>query len=421
MPIVNQPLSHHLRQKVSDSWVALDLSLPGWAYPIADCTSRWVKVLLSMAENMHIARYQLEGQGPAGPLTAAYFGTGRSLGYLSHLLYEAPCQPQPAGKVMLPQLRQTVARLRADNDLIFVELPYTFLLGWSGQNGATTMPWLRQIVVINRRSWAQIEADFPKSQYRAEMRRLRREKFTYRISRAPADFDDFYYKMYLPYITQRFGPLTAVTPYNGLKCYFDRGWLLQVLAGQEVIAAELQYKRSDHLHVRSFGIVESETDWLKCGVSSAFYYFALKEAVQQGYYAVDLGLTRPFLSDGVLRYKSKWSPVVSYGSTLYQGLWIGAGGNGQAATEFFARHPLSWLDSAGHWHGLFVAPAAAPLTAADARLFVRDYWVPGLETMVFITPGGFSPDPSLEPIESPMPQLGPAVRVKVQHQDQEEA
>ncbi len=418
---MSQSLGHHLRQKVSDSWVTFDLNLPGWASPVADRASRWSKILLALAENARISCYRLEGQGPAGPLTAAYFGTGRSLSYLAHLLYGATCQPRPAGKVMLPQLRQAVARLRADNDLIFVELPYTFLLGWSGQNGVTTMPWLRQVLVIDGRSWEQIEADFPKSQYNAERRRLRKNGFTYRVSRDPGDFDSFYYKMYLPYITQRFGPLAGVTPYHGLRCYFDDGWLLQILAGQEVVGAELQFKRNSNLHIRSNGVVESEKDWLKCGVSGAFYYFTLKEAIQQGYYAVDFGLSRPLLNDGVLRFKAKWGPIVSHGSTLYQGLWIGVGGNGQAATEFLARHPLSWMDSAGHWQGLFVAPSAAPLTAADARLFIRDYWVPGLETMVFITPGGFSPDPLLEPISGPMPQLGPAVRVKVQRQDQEEA
>lgn len=412
---MSQPICYdrRLRQWLSDTWVVVDLSLPGWAYPITDRASRWVKTLIALTSNARLTLHRLEGQGPTGSLTAAYLGNGRSLDYLMSLLYEGPGQRHPAGQVALPRLRQTVATLRADHDLIFVELPYSFLLGWSGQNGVTTMPWLRQVLPLSR-PWSQIEANFHKGKYQSDVRRIRKYGLTYRISRNLADFDRFYYQMYLPYITHRFGRLTAISSYGALKTYFDRGWLLQALEGQQVIAAELQYERDNVYYMRSMGILGGDSDLLRHGVSGAIYYYSIQEAIKRGCRAVDFGLTRPLLNDGVLRYKCKWGPVVSHGRTLYQGLWVCVGGNGLAATGFLARHPLAWMDSTGRWHGLVLAQTDAPLTTADVKSLLKEYWIPGLETIVVVAPAGFSRSVSLERITGPVPHLGPAVHVMAQ-------
>jgi len=75
------------------------------------------------------------------------------------------------------------------------------------------------------------------------------------------------------------------------------------------------------------------------GVLSAAYWLMIEHAVREGYHALQLGSSRPVLSDGVLRHKLKWGGIL-VPARQWDYLAVAVGGGSAAARAFLAAHPL---------------------------------------------------------------------------------
>jgi hypothetical protein len=75
------------------------------------------------------------------------------------------------------------------------------------------------------------------------------------------------------------------------------------------------------------------------GVLSAAYWLMIQYAVREGYDALQLGSSRPVLSDGVLRHKLKWGGVL-VPMRQWDYFAVGFDRGSAAVRAFLAAHPL---------------------------------------------------------------------------------
>jgi hypothetical protein len=55
--------------------------------------------------------------------------------------------------------------------------------------------------------------------------------------------------------------------------------------------------------LKRVGLIDGKHEYLTHGVKGAFYYFGILEGLKRGCKYVDLGGSRPFLTDGLTRHK----------------------------------------------------------------------------------------------------------------------
>ena len=115
--------------------------------------------------------------------------------------------------------------------------------------------------------------------------------------------------MYLPYLQNRYAnpliekisSMQTVLRGDGELCFIKKG--------DQRIAGVLFNQIGDTYYLLTIGLIDES--YLKEGAIAAMYYYGIQHATEKKAKFIDFGLTRPFLSDGVLIYKRKWGAKVT--------------------------------------------------------------------------------------------------------------
>jgi hypothetical protein len=396
------------KEHILRTFTEIELSLFHWVYPFIDPALLRLKALITLLGKFLIKIKSLEGIGPNGPLRIAYIGLFRHLGYVSHLAFEVPPLVKEKRSIMLFQLPRAIALLRKDHDLIFVELPYLFLLKLSGDNGFTTMPWLHQILDLTKQR-EELEKVLKKKTIKRHTNKIAKNQISTKVSHDAKDLRVFYHELYNPYIRERH-KMASIADIERLQLYFKKGCLLQVMCNGTFIYGALHYRRGTICRSVLIGMKNDIEKSLKKHIGTIGYYYEVMYALEQGFSALDFGLSRPLLNDGVFRFKKKWGAAVSCGLTN-QGLWIGVGNNSGAATDFLSCYPFAWLDDKEQWHGLIVLPSQERCSEIVLANIRKEYATPGLESLFVVSAAGFSDDVQQPIINGPIPIVGKAVQI----------
>ena len=129
-------------------------------------------------------------------------------------------------------------------------------------------------------------------------------KYSYEITNDPDTLKFFYEKMYVPYIKRRYRDSACIESLDKIKKIFKNGELVFVTLDGERISADLNQLIDDTYFLRKGGVIDDS--FIKKGATVANYYFSIMRAKEKNAKIVDLGLSRPFLLDGVLRHKNHW-------------------------------------------------------------------------------------------------------------------
>ncbi len=135
------------------------------------------------------------------------------------------------------------------------------------------------------------------------------------------DFDAFYDEMFVPFVSQRFGENALIATREFLRSWQSRTTrlsLLHVVQAGRKIAGGLVVRHAGQakIDVLAYGarleILDDKNarEQFTALVNDHVFELAAKEGLM-----VDMGLTRPFTDDGVLRYKQRWGcrPLVAPG------------------------------------------------------------------------------------------------------------
>jgi hypothetical protein len=165
--------------------------------------------------------------------------------------------------------------------------------------GVFTVPWIRQEISLNT----------PFEELFTDRERKREQKkalaFQYETSKDPADLQVFYDTMYLPFLRTRHQHPTILEFDYLLNNYLkNNGEILLIKKDGQVIAGGLCNLAGETYFLGTLGLKDESS--VSEGAIAALYYYGIQLAYERGAKFVDLGLSRPFLSDGVVIYKRKW-------------------------------------------------------------------------------------------------------------------
>jgi hypothetical protein len=181
-------------------------------------------------------------------------------------------------------------------DKVIIDMNHCLARFFSG--GITTFPWIRQRLDITtgadellNRKWILRE-------------RKKAEQFQPVFSTDPADLDLFYEKMYVAYIMKRFKDPGIIKKAIFQKSLGKTSELCLLKKDGQPVAGCLFDHVGDAYILLTLGVTDEA--YVKEGATAALYYYGIRRAHGLGAKYIDFGLSRPFISDGVLQYKGRW-------------------------------------------------------------------------------------------------------------------
>lgn len=183
-----------------------------------------------------------------------------------------------------------------------------------------------------------------RSSRKNDIRRTRKAGFRAVLASGPAEVQHFFEEWCLPFTRARFGA--------GMIA-MGRDWVRQTARACAVLWIErdgtrvggaLLEPRGRQLRNLAFGVRDPAA--VRDGVLSACYWLMIEHAVREGYDALQLGSSRPLLSDGVLRHKLKWGGVLTP-VRQWDYFAVGVARGNEPARAVLAAHPLIAEDANG--------------------------------------------------------------------------
>jgi hypothetical protein len=158
--------------------------------------------------------------------------------------------------------------------------------------------WVRQTLDLA----TPVDELFNKRSRRKEIEKVK--KFRPVFSTDPADLDFFYDQMYIPYIRKWQDDAVIIKKVVVQKDLAKIGELCFLKLDDKVVAGQFCNHIGDTYILMTFGLTDEV--YVREGATAALFYYGILRAQEKGARYVDLGLSRPFISDGVLNYKRKW-------------------------------------------------------------------------------------------------------------------
>jgi hypothetical protein len=230
-------------------------------------------------------------------------------------------------------------------------------------------------------AWVFGEVDLPLDAHtlrrvNGDIRRIRKHKLSFEITRDPQKFDEFYYNMYVPYISKTFGSAAYVYSYRHQKRLFRFCDLILINQQERVVAGQfIWYDGDDPPFLESVGIRDGDRQHVQNGAACALYHFAYQYLQERGYRKVLVGWSKPFLDDGVLRFKRKWAQVITDSRFWGTGLMVAS--LTPAAKSFLRNNPFIFKGDGLLYAAVFV-DAEQMLSPEEIGQMTKDYFHEGL-------------------------------------------
>jgi len=366
----------------------------------------WSKTAVSTLLSLRLPIYRLEADESDDRPEVIYLGAGTNLNLITHLICGHALEPKPVTHTSLFGLHATIDRMKAKCNLMVIELPHRLLGRLVHRDGFLVIPWVRW-QIKTQRPWREIEQGFHRTSVRSDLKKLEESSVQCPRTQERSALERFYWDIYRPFIRSQHGDMAESTPLNLLRSYFDAGWLTLYVENNQLLGGAVQYVADGVLHDYVMGFKEDISRRQQTVAATANYYDALRSGWETNCRAVDFGLTRPLLNDGVARYKRKWGSTVMTDPSQNWGLWIHVSRNTALAVRFLSRHPWIWVDRDRKLKGLLVidnqdrALSKPEVTKACKRL-----WAPGLHSVIVYATRGFTTGVDLS--QGPIPAIGPA-------------
>ena len=194
------------------------------------------------------------------------------------------------------------------------------------------------------------------SQIKSDIRRIRRNRLEYRVTNDEKDFDHFYHTMYIPHMKNVYGDFAFLMPYEEMKAAISQSQLFLITQDGVDIAGGIHvYDGDEHVRVRawSIGVKDGDRNFVKMGALSALDYFETIYFHEKGYSHLHKGASRPFLNDGVLRFKLKRGMTITGHAEQY--LVLFPLNNTPGVCEFLQNNPFIYMDGEELQGAIFIS------------------------------------------------------------------
>jgi hypothetical protein len=263
--------------------------------------------LFSIIGHITIRAYSVKGKEKLSgeKLKILFIGDEKVFPYISSKLFLKEPSIEKKFKINLWNLKKEINNLEDDVNAVFVKSD-RFFSSYFEKQGFTVIPeWISSTLDISG-SFENINKKFSKS-IKEDIRKIKKHGYTCEISGDPEKLKMFYHKMYIPYITWKYGEFGRYANFFTIKHFFERGSkILFIKKDNEYMFGGLFLENKNRVFATYAGVMEGKFDSIQNGVIAGSYYYLIKHSKKIGANVVDLGSCRPFVNDGVFSYKRKW-------------------------------------------------------------------------------------------------------------------
>lgn len=314
-------------------------------------------------------------------LVIVYAGHGENKNFIAKLAFDYSHRENYIGKKWLWEIPEFVKVGNHDCSLMVIEVPYSFCRFFKKIKYLIVPCWVSGELDVSVESPSIFKNK--NTSLNSDLRRIRKNNLHFKVTRNLSEFHNFYYKMYLPYITQAHGDKSLIAIYDILKKNFKKNRpvieLLFVTKEQEDIAGILLSHWEDRAKLCFLGVKDGNSDYVKHGAIGALLYFSFCYLSEKGCTRISFGNSRPFLKDGVLRYKRKWNQEISNKrkmNFIFKPLSKTEGVKG-----FFLNNPLIYEDQTGLNAAIF-ATGDQTFSEKDYTKLYKNYYFKGLSKLM---------------------------------------
>jgi hypothetical protein len=225
-------------------------------------------------------------EGAGGKILLA--GEERWTRYFLQRFHGAEWTRQEFGAFRAWQLPAVVGRLRGSVDLTLVRLD-PFSIRMLGMQGRLRVPeWIRMVAPV-----PAPDAPVPIRSARDDLRAIRKNGLSWRVSRDPGDLRVHLERDYYPYTRRRYGDDAFVQPPSVMWRAFRKGGLMFVEVGARPIGGMVFELRQNILQMWSMACMDSDEAHLNRKALAAVYAFSFECARTLGMDFVDMRGCRP--------------------------------------------------------------------------------------------------------------------------------
>lgn len=218
--------------------------------------------------------------------------------YIQKIVFNGNCEELSLGSIFFLRLFYLIKFNRYNCSLAIIECLFPYRMIFQGIKDFYIPAWVLGIV--------KIPIIVKSKSLKEDLRQIKKKKLEYLISTNLEDIHNFYYNMYVPTVRRSHQKGNIETRYDEIKERVNDGVceLLLVLQEKNPIAGALIRKDQEIPHYWRNGSSDIK---YSAGVMAATYYFSANYLAEKGYRKMNVGATRSFLSDGILKYKNKFN------------------------------------------------------------------------------------------------------------------
>jgi hypothetical protein len=297
----------------------------------------------------------------------------------------------PLGHLFFWQILRFLEQTKITRDLTIVHINLVFYR-LSGLKGFLNTPDHVKSILYFSNVFQGIKKQFRGNALR-KIQKVYDLKYTWSVFFDRAALDHFYFEMYRPYITKRFGERAIIDSYQKVKRLIETGFLVVVQKEDQRMAAAICRVRNNTLVFELVGVEKGKLEYLNEGAFDALYYYCILIAHEKKCSSIDFGKSRPFLDGGLIRYKNLWGSTLVPNKKQYKILGVRIHDPNKTMGKGLLEQYLIFFDKGGLSSLLFLADQA-PIHLKYMEQLKKRYHTPGIMHLYAWAPKGFDQEVS---------------------------
>lgn len=330
---------------------------------------------IDLVRRLRLNKWLIEGQErhTHEPLRVVYTGHRPGLRFIRDLAFDRGYRQKHLGKVW--SFGRTMRLKESARDALhFTETSEAVARRVAGDRGFYIPMWVNGVLDIDE----ALTRSKRIGNIKEDLRRIRKNKLEYDVTADDREIADFHRNMYVPYIRNTFGPRALFHSLSTLKQSRGSIELLQIIKDGEPVAGQILVYEDSEVRTREIGVKDGDRQLVKLGVMGAIYYFGLLHLQNKGYSAVSVGGSRPWLNDGVIRFKKKWGMRLE--KPWPSGLLLVAPQSSDGTAAFLRNNPFLSI-TGNQLRGVVFIDSYQDIGSDGIRKVHRDYFYDGMSRL----------------------------------------
>lgn len=304
--------------------------------------SRFFKITSQVSLTAYLVKGKEKHSGEN--LSIFLIGDERIYPYISSILFLEEPKIEKRYKIHIWNYKKKLNQIQPDIDAVFIKSD-RFYSRFFEKQGFTIIPeWISTTLDISE-PLENVYKKFSKGAIE-DIRKIKKYGYNYEVSQDPDKLKMFYHKMYLPYISWKYGKLGTYPNFYTIKHLIEQGSkLLFIKLKDEYLFGGIFLKNKDKVFATYAGVMEGKFDCIQQGVIAASYHYLIQHSKEIGANTIDFGNCRPFVNDGVFQYKRKWGTSIDKAGNENADIYsFKASNNSKGFSNFLIKNPFISLE-----------------------------------------------------------------------------